>query len=142
MNLTEKEQAMLDGKEGKLVQKCMEVLVTLGEIYGADHMIEINNVHSPGVSYRVAGDAGLEYVKDASEQGGFCVPTTLNTIGIDSENWKDFFPEDFSLKQLELNEAYQKLGAYSTYTCTPYLTGNIPLPENMWRGESPLPLFL
>ena len=143
MNLTEKEQAMLDGKEGKPVQKCMEVLVTLGEIYGADHMIEINNVHSPGVSYRVAGDAGLEYVKDASEQGGFCVPTTLNTIGIDSENWKDFFPEDFSLKQLELNEAYQKLGAYSTYTCTPYLTGNIPLAgEHVAWGESSAIIFV
>jgi predicted aconitase len=117
MYLTDKEKDMLAGKEGPLVQKCMEVLVTLGEIYGAEHMIEIHNVHSPGVSYRVTGDAGLEYVCDASEQGHFCVPTTLNTIGIDSENWKEVgFPEDFSLAQLKLNDAYLKMGALASYT--------------------------
>ena len=32
MKLTAEEQAMLDGKEGALVQKCMKVLVTLGDI--------------------------------------------------------------------------------------------------------------
>ena len=32
MKLTPQEQGMLDGKEGPLVQKCMKVLVTLGEI--------------------------------------------------------------------------------------------------------------
>ena len=46
-------------------------------------MIPIKSVHAPGVSYRVAGDAGLGYVKDASEQGKFKIPMTLNTTGID-----------------------------------------------------------
>ena len=59
MRLTDEEQRMLDGEYGKTVQKCMKVLVALGKIYGADHMIEVKSVHSPGVSYRVTGDAGL-----------------------------------------------------------------------------------
>lgn len=144
MYLTEKEQNMLNGGEGKLVQKCMEVLVTLGDIYGAEKMLEIQNVHSPGVSYRVAGDAGLEYVCDASEQGRFCVPTTLNTIGIDSERWKEIgFPEDFSKAQIKLNDAYLKLGAIASYTCTPYLTGNLPLAgEHVAWGESSAIIFV
>ena len=62
MHLTQEEQDMLNGARGETVRKCMKVLVTLGEIYGADHMIEVKNVHTPGVSYRVAGDAGLGYV--------------------------------------------------------------------------------
>ena len=72
---------MLSGERGEMVQKCMKVLVTLGEIYGAERMLEINSVHSPGVSYRVTGDAGLNYVKDASSKNScFIVPTTLNNI--------------------------------------------------------------
>jgi predicted aconitase len=143
MYLTEKEKGMLEGKEGKLVQKCMQILVALGEIYGAEKMLEINNVHSPGVSYRVAGDAGLDYVKEASMQGEFAVPMTLNTSGIDEYNWKEIgFPEDFSKCQIELNEAYEKMGGIPTYTCAPYLTGNVPLMgEHIAWGESSAIIF-
>ena len=104
MNLTDEEQKMLDGAYGKTVQRSMKVLVALGEIYGADHMIPVKNVHSPGVSYRVAGDAGLGYVEDASQDARFRVPVvTLNSIGIDEQDWKNVgFPEEFSCQQLEL----------------------------------------
>ena len=100
MNLTDEEQKMLDGAYGKTVQRSMKVLVALGEIYGADHMIPVKNVHSPGVSYRVAGDAGLGYVEDASQDARFRVPVvTLNSIGIDEQDWKKVgFPEEFSCR--------------------------------------------
>ena len=75
MHLTAEEQKMLDGAYGETVRRSMKVLVALGDIYGADHMIEIKNVHSPGVSYRVAGDAGLGYVEDASRDAHFQVPS-------------------------------------------------------------------
>jgi predicted aconitase len=106
-------------------------------------MIQINNVHSPGVSYRVAGDAGLDYVKEASETGHFVVPMTLNTSGIDAENWRaKGFPEDFSLSQLELHQAYEKMGGLPLYTCTPYLAGNLPmLGEHVAWGESSAIIF-
>lgn len=140
MYLTPYEQEMLDGKHGYTIQRCMEILVTLGEIYGAEKMIEINNVHFPGVSYRVAGDAGKNYVKDAAKMGGKFKThiTTLNTIGIDSDNWREKgFPEEFSKPQLEMLDAYKKMGALSTYTCTPYLSGNVPNPgQHVSWGES------
>ena len=138
MHLTDEEQKMLAGDYGKTVQKCMKVLVALGEIYGAEHMIEVNNVHAPGVSYRVTGDAGLNYVKEASEDAKFRVPMTLNTIGIEYEKWEEMgFPKEFAQKQIELSEAYKKMGAISTNTCTPYLTGNVPMKgEHVAWGES------
>jgi predicted aconitase len=138
MDLTEKEKKMLDGEYGDVIKKSMQILVTLGKIYGAERMIEINNAHSPGVSYRVAGDAGLNYVKDASQEAVFKVPTTLNTIGIDSENWEDLgFDKEFSLRQLEMLEAYRKMEGICTYSCTPYLNGNIPrFGEHVAWGES------
>ena len=144
MHLTAEEQKMLDGAYGETVRRSMKVLVALGEIYGADHMIEVKNVHSPGVSYRVAGDAGLGYVEDASKDAVFQVPMTLNTIGIDEKDWKQIgFPEDFSCKQLELSRAYEKMGAIPTNSCTPYLNGNLPMfGEHVAWGESSAVAFV
>jgi len=143
VQLTDEEHAMLAGEQGTLIQKSMEILVTLGEIYGATRMVEVTNVHSPGVSYRVAGDAGLDYVKEASGAGHFRVRTTLNTGGIDGFNWKEIgFPPDFVARQLELNTAYEDLGASPTYTCTPYLSGSIPqVGEHVAWGESSAIIF-
>lgn len=143
MRLTDEEKRMLDGEFGDEVQECMNVIVTLGEIYEAEKMLPINNVHTPGVSYRVSGDAGLNYVKDVSICGCFKVPTTLNTIGIDSEDWDKLgFPKDFSLRQIELLEAYARLGAIPINTCTPYLVGNVPrFGEHIAWGESSAIIF-
>ncbi len=143
MYLTDEEKRMLDGAYGDVVRKSMKILVTLGEIYGAERMLEISNVHSPGVSYRVAGDAGLNFVKDASAEARCRTLATLNTIGIDSERWEELgFPRDFALKQLELLDAYRAMGAVSTYTCTPYLVGNVPMAgEHLAWGESSAIVF-
>jgi len=141
--LTDEEKRMLDGVYGDVVRKAMKILVTLGEIYGAERMIKVFNVHSPGVSYRVAGDAGLNFVKEASSAARCRVLTTLNTIGIDSERWDELgFPRDFALKQLELLDAYKTMGAVPTYTCTPYLVGNYPMAgEHVAWGESSAIIF-
>jgi predicted aconitase len=143
MVLTNEEQAMLDGECGKAVRQSMKVLVTLGNIYGAERMVKITNVHSPGVSYRVTGDSGLNYVKEAAREAKFKIPMTLNSIGIDCEDWKKIgFPEDFSLKQIELSEAYRKMGAIEVNSCTPYFAGNIPrFGEHIAWGESSAIVF-
>lgn len=138
MRLTKEEQKMLNGEYGATVQKCMKVLVKLGEIYGAECMVEVKSVHSPGVSYRVAGDAGLGYVVDASADAKFKIPCTLNTIGIDEDAWKGIgFDEYFASQQIKLSDAYKKMGAIPCNTCTPYLVGSIPMQgEHVAWGES------
>ena len=50
MNLTKQEQAMLDGAEGYAVQKSMEILVALGDIFGAKSLIKVGSVQVAGVS--------------------------------------------------------------------------------------------
>ncbi len=138
MYLNDEEKSMLNGEKGEIIQKCMKVLVTLGDIYGAKRMLEINSVHSPGVSYRVTGDAGLNYVKEASAQACFVVPTTLNNVGLDMHNWEAVgFDPEFAHKQIELSQAYKDMGAVMSNSCTPYLYGNIPmLGEHVAWGES------
>jgi len=48
-----------------------------------------------------------------------------------------YFTKKFALKQIEILDAYRKMGGISTYTCTPYLVGNIPMMgEHIAWGES------
>lgn len=129
MYLTPEEQAMYDGKEGKALEKSMEILVALGDIYGAEEMVNISSAQISGVSYKTIGDAGLEYLEELASSGVMVkVPSTLNPAGIDLDQWKDLkFPPEFAKKQLKIIDAYQKMGISTTCTCTPYLVGNIPL---------------
>jgi predicted aconitase len=128
MYLTREEEKMYAGEYGPAVEKSMEILVALGDIYGADGMVEIISAQISGVSYKTIGDAGLEYLNDlASEGARVQVPSTLNPAGVDLDQWKDLgFPEEFTKKQLLIVEAYRKMGINTTCTCTPYLVGNVP----------------
>ena len=77
MQLTKQEQAMLDGKEGYAVRKSMEILVALGEIFGAKSLIKVGSVQVAGVSYHNLGDAGLEFLNELAVDGRVRVLTTL-----------------------------------------------------------------
>jgi len=119
---------MLSGKEGVGVHKAMEILVALGDIYGAEKMVAIKSAQVSGVSYKNLGDAGLGFLQDWAAKGAHVrVPTTMNPAGIDIEIWKRLgISKEFAEKQIELLEAYKSMGVSSTCTCAPYLIGNVP----------------
>lgn len=127
MLLTNQEREMLSGKEGKAVQKSMEILVALGEIFGAESLVPVSSVQVAGVSYHNLGEAGLEFLEEMAKDGKVRVKTTLNPAGMDLENWKGLgIPKDFAEKQMKVIEAFRKLGVSITCTCTPYLVGCNP----------------
>lgn len=128
MYLTEKEQRMLDGAEGYAVQKSMEILVALGDIYGAKSLIKVGSVQVAGVSYSNLGDAGLEFLNKLAKDGKVKVLTTLNPAGMDLENWRNLgISPEFAEKQNLVIDAFQRMGILVSCTCTPYLIGNLPL---------------
>ena len=127
MHLTREEEKMYDGEEGVAIEKCMEILVALGDIYGAEKLVPITSAQISGVSYKTIGDAGLEFIEELSKDAQVRVPSTLNPAGVDLKIWKELgFPEKFTKKQLAIVDAYQKMGVSTTCTCTPYLVGNVP----------------
>jgi predicted aconitase len=127
MYLTEKEQRMLDGEEGYAVRKSMEILVALGDIYGAESLIKVGSVQVAGVSYHNLGDAGLEFLNELAKDGRVKVLTTLNPAGMDLENWRQLgISEEFAEKQNLVIDAFRKMGILISCTCTPYLIGNLP----------------
>lgn len=128
MYLTKEQERMLSGEEGEVLERMFRLLVRLGDIYGADRMIPVGSVQVAGVSYKSIGDPGLEFLEDyARKRARVRVLTYLNPPGMDLESWEDLgFPEDFAEKQMQIMEAFRKMGIMTTATCTPYLAGNLP----------------
>ncbi len=127
MQLTKEEQRMLSGEEGYAVRKSMEILVALGDIYGAESLIKVGSVQVAGVSYHNLGDAGLEFLNELAKDGRVRVLTTLNPAGMDLENWRALgISEEFAAKQNLVIDAFTRMGILISCTCTPYFIGNLP----------------
>lgn len=128
MKFTQEEQAMLAGKQGKATQKAMEILATLGTIYGAERMVPVTSVQIAGVSYDNLGEAGLLWLAEMADgEGRARVPATLNPAGMDVENWQALgIDPTFALQQQRVLEAFARMQVQTTCTCTPYLAGNTP----------------
>jgi predicted aconitase len=138
MHLTQEEEEMLAGKQGHATQKAMQILVALGRIYGADRMVPVTSVQVSGVSYKNLGDAGLEFLNGLAADGRARVKTTLNPAGMNLTDWRSQgIDDEFAEKQLQVIEAYRRLGAEISCTCTPYLAGNEPtFGQHVAWGES------
>jgi predicted aconitase len=128
LDLTAEEEAMLAGDAGPGVRKAMEIVVALGQIYGAAELVRVTSVQVSGVSYKNLGEAGLGFLEAWAAQGARTrVPTTLNPAGMDLVAWRDLgFSEEFARKQKAVIAAYTALGVTPTCTCTPYLIGYVP----------------
>lgn len=144
MLLTEEETRMLNGDKGPAVRKAMEILVALGESFGAARLVPVNNVHMAGSSVLVAEEAGTRFVEDIRKQGGtFITRVTTNPTAVDPTQWKEIgIPESDAVLQTRLTDAYAGMGANTCNTCIPYLTGNSPrFGEHMAWGESSAVVF-
>jgi phosphomecalonate degydratase large subunit len=69
MKLTDEEKKMLDGVRGTSPQSAIRLLVTLGEIYGAERMIPVSSCHAGGRSYLISGEENLEWMNDLRSGG-------------------------------------------------------------------------
>jgi predicted aconitase len=137
--LTDEEKRMLNGERGYPAQKGMQILTALGESFGAEKMIEVTSGHMPGASVMILGEAGMMYVEEMAAKGGqFRVFTTTNPTSCDPCQWRALgVGEECVKKQERLTGAYQKMGAITCGSCTPYFIGNSPrVGEHAAWGES------
>lgn len=142
MYLTREQERLLE--EGTPAErKSMELLTTLGDIYGADGLIPVTSVHVSGASYKIVGDAGLSFLEEFSRTARVKVKTTVNPVGMDLRAWRDLgIPEDFAAKQVRIVEAYRRMGVEETWSCIPYQVGNRPgLGEHVAWAESSAAIF-
>jgi len=143
MHLTREEENILSGEQGAAAAKAMEILLTVGKIFGAEKFIPVTSAQISGVSYKTIGDAGLEFLENFAKDARVRIPSYLNPCGMDLEEWKEMnFPKDFAKKQMRIIKTYQKMGVEATCTCAPYLIGILPKKgEHIAWSESSAVIF-
>ncbi len=130
MRLTPAQRRLRD-RGTKAQQTAVRLLVSLGELYGAERLLPVTSAHVAGASYKLIGDPGLEFLEDFAADARVAVPTTVNPLGTDLEQWRELgVPPEFADKQARIARAYAAMGARTIFSCTPYLLGSRP-----GRGE-------
>ncbi len=127
MNLTEVEEAMASGKYGPGIEKCMNILIKIGEAFGAKQMVRITSAHTMP---KEPPDLLEEMTEGVTQAGVF---TTLHSLmsAFDPHCWQKMgIPEEFASRELPICQRrldiYRRVGFYQTYTCLPMLVGNLP----------------
>ena len=71
------------------------------------------------------------------------IPTTINAISVDRENWQKLqLDQDFGKRVSRLADAHVQMGVKPTFTCAPYLLTDKPqLGENIGWSESNAVIF-
>lgn len=143
MYLNNEEEQILKGEKGTVLQKAMELLNSLGTIFGAEKLIEIKSAQISGVSYKNIGDGGIDFLQNFKDEK-VKVKTTLNPIGFDIEYPKYLnLPSEFIAKQIKILNLYKSMGILATYTCTPYYFENIPsFGDNIAWAESSAVIYV
>jgi hypothetical protein len=127
MYLTKEEEAMASGKQGPGFKRCMDILIKLGEAFGAERLVKVSSAHTmPKEPPELLG----EMTEGVEQAATF---TTLHSLmsSFDPKCWQDMgIPEDFAAQELpilnERLEVYRRVGFYQTFTCLPMLVGNLP----------------
>ena len=126
MHLTPEEQHILDGGEGRCLQKAARALVDYGRAMSADALVPVRSVHLVISGGTVVLPGLFRILRDLAAEGHQVrVPTTLNP--------RPFEPGAACLsdriafaRQAELEKLMAVLGCQPLYSCTPYLNGNCP----------------
>ena len=128
MQLTHEEKRMLQGDYGKGTQFAMELLVKVGDLYGASRFLPVKKAHIDSAAYETLREAGSDFLDYLAENGAKVrVPTTMNPLSRDVMNCEKFgISEDIAQKSKRVEDAYQAMGVLQTWTCASYQTASIP----------------
>jgi len=142
LDLTDSDQNMLQGQQGKALKVAIQVLCSIAVAQGAHALIDVSRGHIDGCI--LAHDANLDFAEMMASLGAKTrIPTTMNAISVDRINWQSqgVLP-DFGHKASRLADAYVKMGARPTFTCAPYLLDEPPTyGESIGWSESNAVIF-
>lgn len=126
LDLTSDDHAMLAGRDGEAVAQAMRIICAMAAQQGAERMIDVTQAHIDGCIY--ASPANLTFARKMVSLGARVrVPTTMNAISVDRENWRaQGVPPDFGRPAQRLADAYVAMGCRPTFTCSPYLLDSAP----------------
>ncbi|WP_207100113.1 aconitase X [Paracoccus shandongensis] len=131
LDLTDGDRAMLEGKNGTATAQAMRIICAMACQQGAERLVDVTQAHIDGCIY--ASPANLTFAQRMASLGAkVTVPTTMNAISVDHDNWRrQGVSPDFGRPAQRLADAYVRMGCRPTFTCSPYLLDSAPA-----KGES------
>jgi len=138
MRLNEEQRRILDGREGRILQKAMSDLVKIGTAMGADDFIPITSAHTAFSAVEAVAYAFLPRGVPITKEGiarfskemadtRVKVKTTINPGWIDLEKWKQIGANETTRSLVaQTMEIARKCGIMSTFSCIPQFTDNVP----------------
>ena len=125
MELTSLERDMLEGKHGEGVALAMKVQVGTGKAFYAKRMVPITRAHVAAS----AQEGDLYFVTKLLDLGARCLvsPTTNPSMDlkyVEEHLWT--FTGDGRARVEASNDAYRRIGATMTLSCTPEIEKNVP----------------
>ena len=142
LELTSSDRSKLDGDQGKAVALAMDVVCAVAASQGAKRLVDVSRGHIDACI--LAHPANLVFAERMAGMGArVAVPTTMNAISVDRENWTEHdLPPGFGEAASRLADAYVRMGARPTFTCAPYLAEDAPrFGENIGWSESNAVIF-
>ena len=142
LTLTPQDEAMLSGNRGQALKQAMSIIVAMAAQQDATTLVDVSQGHIDGCIY--ASPANLIFAEKMAELGAkVCIPTTMNAISVDRQNWKtQGIPASFGEPSARLADAYVRMGCQPTFTCSPYLLESPPvMGETIAWAESNAVIF-
>ena len=136
MKLTEGQRAILEGSKGPIHAEYLKRLVDWGDAFGASRLIPVENVMVNGVSVpnHTLGPVGDELIDSYVEYVESCLsePVAITTCCqascMDLVRPHSYGADERQAKsQYQIMETAKQSGIPMTFTCAPYLVGNVPV---------------
>ncbi len=141
MFLSKEEERILSGEHGEVLREALTAIVKVGEIMGAESLIDVVHAHVSGISYFNIGDPGVEFIESLAVKGAsFSVFTTANPYAVIQGFKHNNFKMDIIKKQERVVNALIKMGA-KAFTCAPYFVREPKVGEHLAWAESNAVLF-
>lgn len=142
MYLTKEEERVLRGDEGEVKARALKVIVKVGEIFGAERLVNVSHAHVSGISYFNIKRYGVEFLEDLVNNGAkFSVFTTANPY---AAHYLSFNGRGFNKNVIDNQEriinALISMGARA-FTCAPYHIRRPRIGEHLAWAESNAVLY-
>jgi predicted aconitase/predicted aconitase with swiveling domain len=137
LELTDRDRAMLDGADGPARQLAMRIVLAMARLEGAPKLIDVSQCHLDCCIH--TGPVSVAIAERMRDLGATVkVPTTLNAISIDRNQWRVLgIPPERAAEVERQTDAYLAMGAQPSFTCAPYLLDSAPGPgEHIGWAES------
>ncbi|UTW13065.1 aconitase X [Marinobacterium rhizophilum] len=122
VQLSEYDERLLSGAEGKAKQLAMQVMLKAAEVSGAPCLIDVSLAHVNSCFY--SGEVGVDFAEFLLAEGGTVAVPTLTNVGLIDLLHPELRPEKSNEAAVKgakrLMAIYEQLGCEVVWTCAPY----------------------